>query len=76
MVWRFYVWGNTAIGQYAQAVNWMAIGWEHGDHYEFWAMRSYPGTAFDEMRATPEYQNLIGRTIGHPPTCPGYTALN
>ena len=36
-------------------------------------MRSYPTAGFDEMRATPEYQAMIDRTIGRPETCPGYT---
>lgn len=73
--WRMYVRGHAMLGEPEQAVAWMEQGWSLGDRWEFFYNRVYPWPGFDELRAHPDFEGLMSRTIGNPSTCPGYVAL-
>jgi tetratricopeptide (TPR) repeat protein len=72
--WRMYVRGHAMLGEPAEAIAWMEQGWSNGDRWEFFYNRVYPWPGFDELRSHPDFDDLMSRTIGHPPTCPGYRA--
>lgn len=69
--WRIYTWAYARLGEPEEAVRWMARGWEAGDRWEFFYLRVYDWPGFDLLRAHPAFQQLMDRTIGNPPTCPG-----
>jgi hypothetical protein len=69
--WRIYTWAYARLGQPLEAVRWMERGWRAGDRWEFLYLRVYDWPGFARLRAHPAFQELMSRTIGSPPTCPG-----
>ena len=69
--WRMYLRGYALLGDPERAVASMEEGWSLDDRWEFFYNRVYPWPGFDEVRAHPAFAELMARTIGNPPGCPG-----